>query len=201
MRRARSSRRGRSVLTPIRCGAARCRCRPGRRPWRRWSIVGAASRDAARNRLALDRAVAHVARHFAPGDRRSHGFRPVTERVPYRPSNGTEGSWFESQWCSRCALQGNDATGFCEIQGSAYCGETPAEWTSEPGGTNPSCSAFAPIVPPAVVEACRERCAAFGDPPCFRAEPGCRPCLDCLAEAGEVLEEPLDPDAVIRPLL
>lgn len=56
--------------------------------------------------------------------------------------------------------------------------------------------------------ACQDRCAAFGEPSCYEIcndEPGAapwRPCRDCLAECGLPPEaEPLDPNAVIKPLL
>lgn len=54
-------------------------------------------------------------------------------------------------------------------------------------------------------EICRERCAEAGDPPCWRldADNGVpfAPCSDCLADAGEPENLPLDPDAVIRNLI
>jgi len=58
-----------------------------------------------------------------------------------------------------------------------------------------------------VRDACRERCAEFGDPPCYRLDLWDRKhptwCRECRAEAGDVSEdpEPLDPAAVIGPLL
>lgn len=125
----------------------------------------------------------------------------MSDRVPFRPSNSTEGSIFEARWCERCDRFGDDERGYCEIQGRAFGGETPEEWTSDPSGENPACSAFVPEVPARVWEACAERCAEFGDPPCRRAEHGCRPCRECLEQCGVVIYEPLDPAAVVRPLL
>lgn len=125
----------------------------------------------------------------------------MTDRVPYRPSNSTEGDWFESQWCDRCGRRGDDQAGYCAILGTGLSGETPSEWTSNLAGNNPVCSAFVVEVPEAVWDACAARCAQFGDPPCRRVEPGCRPCHECVAASGVVLVEPLDPDAVVRPLL
>ena len=55
---------------------------------------------------------------------------------------------------------------------------------------------------------CQDRCSAFGEPPCYdivEDEPRLgpwSPCKDCRAEAGIPDDpEPLDPDAVVRPLL
>lgn len=50
-------------------------------------------------------------------------------------------------------------------------------------------------------EACRENCAEFGDPPCWEIDPGCDPCKECRLEVGDHIPEPLDPNAVVRPLL
>lgn len=62
-----------------------------------------------------------------------------------------------------------------------------------------------------VREACRSRCAEFGDPACWELNPGdgfkggvdCRykPCRDCLIECGIEPNETPDPAAVVRPLL
>lgn len=55
---------------------------------------------------------------------------------------------------------------------------------------------------------CQDRCSAFGEPPCYeivKDEPSLgewTPCRDCRAEAGLPPEgDPIDPAAVIRPLL
>lgn len=45
------------------------------------------------------------------------------ENSPYTPANGSEGDWFESNWCRKCA--NNDS---CDIVICAYCGEEPKEW-------------------------------------------------------------------------
>lgn len=54
-------------------------------------------------------------------------------------------------------------------------------------------------------DACRERCAQAGDPPCYRFDDDAKvpfaPCSDCLAECGMPLSEPLDPNAAIRNLI
>lgn len=51
--------------------------------------------------------------------------------------------------------------------------------------------------------ACRERC--IPDPPCYELDrrdgKSWRPCDDCLDEIGEEVIAPIDPDAVLRPLL
>lgn len=53
--------------------------------------------------------------------------------------------------------------------------------------------------------ACAERCAEYGDPPCYemdrREGTEWKPCDDCLRDIGAPVAEPLDPDAVLRPLL
>ena len=48
---------------------------------------------------------------------------------------------------------------------------------------------------------CGDRCAEFGEMPCYEAVPGCEPCGDCMVDAGMVPVVPLDPNAVIAPLL
>ena len=53
----------------------------------------------------------------------------------------------------------------------------------------------------AIVSECTDSCAEFGDPPCLRVEPGCKPCADCLRACGVEVPEPLDPGAVVKPLL
>lgn len=55
-------------------------------------------------------------------------------------------------------------------------------------------------------EACSDRCAEVGDPPCYRLDcwDGKDWCVDCREDAGEDTGDdpiPLDPDAVVRPLL
>lgn len=126
----------------------------------------------------------------------------MTDPKSYRPSNSTEGASFDAQFCDRCDRE-NLRSGFCPIRTNALAfgiGEAgyPAEWIADP---DPRCTAFTPEVPGAVWTACIDRCAQFGDPPCFQVEPGCRPCADCCDEAGHVLVEPLGPNAVVRPLL
>jgi len=59
--------------------------------------------------------------------------------------------------------------------------------------------------------ACQERCAEFGDPLCYEiheqphgeyvAQKPWQPCADCLSDIGVEVVEPLDPGAVVRPLL
>lgn len=72
---------------------------------------------------------------------------------PYRPSNGTEGCWFESQFCDRCAKENVSKEQFCHIhnrailydlteQGGANGVEVrfPTEWVEIDG--KPQCTAF-----------------------------------------------------------
>jgi hypothetical protein len=57
--------------------------------------------------------------------------------------------------------------------------------------------------------ACSERCAQFGDPPCYELEGTgpvddpfiWTPCSECLADAGEIAPAVLDPNAAIRNLI
>lgn len=130
----------------------------------------------------------------------------MADPIPYRPSNGTEGDWFEAQWCNRCDLQGNDAQGWCSIHTHVLALSIddkgyPAEWISDADGQHPRCTAFMSLVPGSVWLECADRCAEFGDPPCRRVEPGCKPCRECCEAVGFMMPEPLDPDAVVRPLL
>lgn len=57
-----------------------------------------------------------------------------------------------------------------------------------------------------LLDACEERCAKTGDRPCYElaAMEGedFKPCTDCFNDCGlPIPPEPLDPDAVIAPLL
>ena len=53
----------------------------------------------------------------------------------YRPSNGTEGHWFESQWCNRCVKESG-----CTILTGAYAGKSPKQWVE--GDDGPRCTSF-----------------------------------------------------------
>lgn len=68
----------------------------------------------------------------------------------YRPSNGTEGEAFQSQWCDRCAKQAD-----CEIVAKTMMysvdePEYPEEWRRDDEGWpgNPRCEAFEKQIPP-----------------------------------------------------
>lgn len=61
----------------------------------------------------------------------------------YRPSNGTEGEWFMSQWCERCVKDRPSKP--CSIIGRTMGLETtekgyPREWVTDDDG--PRCTAF-----------------------------------------------------------
>ena len=65
----------------------------------------------------------------------------------YRPSNGTEGMWFESNFCYSCIHQNPDPTKEknCEIAMRAFCfdvddKEYPIEWQYDALG-HPTCTA------------------------------------------------------------
>lgn len=66
----------------------------------------------------------------------------------YRPSNGTEGMWFEDAFCNHCMHQNPDPTKEknCEIAMRAFCFDLkdeqyPIEWQYDPLG-HPTCTAF-----------------------------------------------------------
>jgi hypothetical protein len=85
---------------------------------------------------------------------------------PYRPSNSSEGEWFEAEWCDKCIRDGQEiGCDGCDIlaRGLAFgIGDPgfPTEWQIEGGKAR--CDGFHPIDP---------------------------------------LAQPLDPAAVVRPLL
>lgn len=55
------------------------------------------------------------------------------------------------------------------------------------------------------LSACTERCAEVGDPPCHELDRRngvpFAPCADCLRDCGIEVPEPIDPAAVVGPLL
>ena len=75
------------------------------------------------------------------------------ERVPYRPSNGSEGADFMANWCDRCerdrAFREDDGDS-CEIAAATMIYASthpkyPTEWR-EDGPEGPRCTAFEEIV-------------------------------------------------------
>lgn len=64
-----------------------------------------------------------------------------TKVAKYQPSNGTEGDWFEGEWCAQCA-KWNDGcdihclTLFYDVDSPEY----PKEWVKDDSG--PRCTAF-----------------------------------------------------------
>lgn len=84
---------------------------------------------------------------------------------PYRPSNGTEGEWFESRFCNLCdeeapARVTDDPAHGCPILARAYIfaiGDKgyPAEWIED--GQGPRCTAFRPEGTPSPKDAERDR--------------------------------------------
>lgn len=54
---------------------------------------------------------------------------------PYRPSNGTEGDWFMSQWCFKCIKESD-----CTILNGAMAGKQPQQWLQDERG--PRCTSF-----------------------------------------------------------
>ncbi len=70
----------------------------------------------------------------------------------YRPSNGSEGEWFMSQWCDRCVKDTPSRP--CRILGRTMVFDTrdkeyPHEWVHDAGQWpgNPRCTAFSDHVP------------------------------------------------------
>lgn len=64
---------------------------------------------------------------------------------PYRPSNGTEGDYFQSRWCELC-VRDDGADRICNILGNVLFhdvgdAEYPTEWTHDAEG-QPMCAAF-----------------------------------------------------------
>lgn len=63
----------------------------------------------------------------------------------YRPSNGTEGEMFMSDWCARCTK--DKPPHGCQIIALTMALEVdhpdyPAEWVEDDDGSNPRCTAF-----------------------------------------------------------
>jgi hypothetical protein len=70
---------------------------------------------------------------------------------PYRPSNGTEGEYFEAQFCDRCKKmrKSPEASTQCGIylRVSAYDikdKKYPKQWRYAPDGSGPECTSFKP---------------------------------------------------------
>lgn len=62
---------------------------------------------------------------------------------PYRPSNGSEGLWFQGEFCDRCS-RWSEETG-CDIANRTFWHqidepEYPKEWVE--GDDGPRCTAF-----------------------------------------------------------
>lgn len=49
--------------------------------------------------------------------------------------------------------------------------------------------------------ACTERCAVFGDPPCYAVVNDCKPCGECLRDIGVEPGDEFDEAAAIRRLI
>ena len=71
---------------------------------------------------------------------------------PYQPSNGTEGDYFEAEFCCRCQREAKfwrtqAAEDACDIHCRAIWStpgdpDYPAEWIEDDDGSNPRCTAF-----------------------------------------------------------
>jgi len=71
------------------------------------------------------------------------------ETKPYRPSNGTEGEYFMSEFCYQCIHENPNSEGKpkCNIMTSSMCfsisePEYPKEWVQDIDGKNPRCTKF-----------------------------------------------------------
>lgn len=73
---------------------------------------------------------------------------------PYMPSNGTEGEWFESQWCADCHHDED-----CSIAIAAYCGDQPDEWIYR--DDKPTCTAFRDASKPMPMPRCPDTLEMF----------------------------------------
>lgn len=77
----------------------------------------------------------------------------MTDTIPYRPSNGTEGATFERDFCGRCEYSKEerrpnaDMADGCTIQGNAMVYDIghplyPKEWVTDPNFQNARCTRF-----------------------------------------------------------
>lgn len=73
------------------------------------------------------------------------------ETKPYRPSNGTEGDFFEADFCRKCEYEARarlrDADSGCKILTFVLALDIdhpryPKEWVMDPDGSNPRCTKF-----------------------------------------------------------
>lgn len=74
----------------------------------------------------------------------------MTDRKPYRPSNGTDGSAFEDRFCDRCRRECGEYT--CEILTNALAFPIdsemyPVEWIYD-ADNRPCCTAFEDVGDP-----------------------------------------------------
>jgi len=67
----------------------------------------------------------------------------MTERKPYRPSNGTKGADFMARYCNRCAKDDDESCGILArtILFYEYHPEYPVEWIYD-ADNRPCCTAF-----------------------------------------------------------
>lgn len=98
-------------------------------------------------------------------------FRPECAGQRYEPSNGTEGSFFHSNWCENCArdkaMNGTippnvepQLEDLCQILGDSFMDGGVKEWIFGKDG-KPMCTAFVPMGEEP--QAMRERCPKTGD--------------------------------------
>ena len=66
----------------------------------------------------------------------------MTDRAPYRPSNGTEFEWFYARNCRHCTKDDPENEIGCPLIVQAMAGkEGPAEWIVDPK-CGPLCTAY-----------------------------------------------------------
>ena len=61
--------------------------------------------------------------------------------LPFMPSNGEEGSFFEEAFCETCVHEIPETEIWCEIHTDALVGEQPKEWTHDEEGI-PTCTKY-----------------------------------------------------------
>ncbi len=83
----------------------------------------------------------------------------MTKPRPYMPSNGTEGDWFESQWCADCHHDDYDNDVYCALLSKAHCGDQPDEWIYR--DDKPTCTAFRDASKPMPIPRCPDTLEMF----------------------------------------
>lgn len=93
----------------------------------------------------------------------------------YRPSNGSEGDYFESRWCAECRRRGGEGDA-CRIILAAMAfsprdAEYPPEWIYGEDG-QPQCSAFQDKHAPRPAYRCKTTVDLFAASPSLTSKEG-----------------------------